>query len=135
MPQPPVGQNPATPWPQFPIVLKTTSSHEEGCSRRWSLATHKFLGKNGKVCGVEVEQVEWIPNPDGGRPIMRPTGKVEVIEADLLLLAMGFLKPEQPEFPENVFVAGDAASGASLVVRAIADGRKAATDINSYLTK
>jgi glutamate synthase (NADPH/NADH) small chain len=84
---------------------------------------------------VEVEQVEWIPNPDGGRPIMRPTGKVEVIEADLLLLAMGFLKPEQPEFPENVFVAGDAASGASLVVRAIADGRKAATDINSYLTK
>ena len=135
MPQPPVGQNPATPWPQFPIVLKTTSSHEEGCSRRWSLATHKFLGKNGKVCGVEVEQVEWIPNPDGGRPIMRPTGKVEVIEADLVLLAMGFLKPEQPEFPENVFVAGDAASGASLVVRAIADGRKAATDIDSYLNK
>lgn len=64
MPQPPVGQNPATPWPQFPIVLKTTSSHEEGCSRLWSLATRKFLGKNGKVCGVEVEQVEWTPDPD-----------------------------------------------------------------------
>lgn len=135
MPQPPVGQNPATPWPQFPVVLKTTSSHEEGCSRLWSLATRKFLGKNGKVCGVEVEQVEWTPDPDGGRPVMKPTGKVEVIEADLVLLAMGFLKPEHPQFAENVFVAGDAASGASLVVRAIASGRKAATDIDSYLNK
>ena len=135
MPQPPVGQNPATPWPQFPVVLKTTSSHEEGCSRLWSLATRKFLGKNGKVCGVEVEPVEWTPSPDGGRPVMKPTGKVEVIEADLVLLAMGFLKPEHPQFAENVFVAGDAASGASLVVRAIASGRKAATDIDSYLNK
>ncbi len=135
MPQPPVGQNPATPWPQFPLVLKTTSSHEEGCSRRWSLATHKFLGKNGKVCGVEVEQVEWIPNPDGDRPTMKSTGKIEVIETDLVLLAMGFLKPEHPQFAENVFVAGDAASEASLVVRAIASGRKAATDIDSYLNK
>ena len=135
MPQPPVGQNPATPWPQFPLVLKTTSSHEEGCSRRWSLATHKFLGKNGKVCGVEVEQVEWIPNPDGDRPTMKSTGKIEVIETDLVLLAMGFLKPEHPQFAKNVFVAGDAASGASLVVRAIASGRKAATDIDSYLNK
>lgn len=61
--------------------------------------------------------------------------KVEVIEADLVLLAMGFLKPEHPQFAENVFVAGDAASGASLVVRAIASGRKAATDIDSYLNK
>ena len=78
MPQPPVGQNPATPWPQFPVVLKTTSSHEEGCSRLWSLATRKFLGKNGKVCGVEVEPVEWTPSPDGGRPVMKPTGKVEL---------------------------------------------------------
>ena len=135
MPKPPVGYNPATPWPQWPVVLKTTSSHEEGCSRLWSLATRKFLGKNGKVCGVEVEQVEWTPGPDDGRPAMKPTGKVEVIEADLVLLAMGFLKPEHPQFAENVFVAGDAASGASLVVRAIASGRKAATDIDSYLNK
>ena len=66
---------------------------------------------------------------------MKPTGKVEVIEADLVLLAMGFLKPEHPQFTENVFVAGDAASGASLVVHAIASGRKAATDIDSYLNK
>lgn len=87
------------------------------------------------MCGVEVEEVEWQPNPEGGRPIMKPTGKVEVIEADLVLLAMGFLKPEQPKFAENVFVAGDAATGASLVVRAIAGGRKAAADIDKYLSK
>ena len=133
MPQPPVGHNEATPWPQWPVVLKTTSSHEEGCTRRWSLASNRFIGKNGKVCGVEVEEVEWIASPDGGRPTMKPTGKKEVIEADMVLLAMGFLKPQQPEFPANVFVAGDAANGASLVVRALADGRKAAQAIDSYL--
>ena len=82
-----------------------------------------------------MEEVEWLPNPDGGRPIMKPTGKKEIIKADLVLLAMGFLKPEQPQFPENVFVAGDAATGASLVVRCIAAGRKAAKDIDNYLKK
>lgn len=135
MPKPPVGHNPATPWPQWPIVLKTTSSHEEGCNRRWCLTTNKFVGKNGNVTGAEVEEVEWLPNPEGGRPIMKPTGKVETIKCELVLLAMGFLKPEQPEFPKNVFVAGDAASGASLVVRAIASGRKAAQEIDKFLNK
>ena len=136
MPKPPVGHNPATPWPQGPVVLKTRSSHEEGCSRRWSLTSNRFIGtKDGRVCGVEVEEVEWIPSPDGGRPIMRLTGKKETLKADLVLLAMGFLKPQQPAFASNVFVAGDAATGASLVVRCIAGGRKAAQDINAYLTK
>lgn len=135
MPQPPVDHNPATPWPQWPIVLKTTSSHEEGCIRRWCLTSNKFIGKNGKVTGVEVEEVEWIPAADGGRPQMKPTGKKEIIEADIVLLAMGFLKPQQPEFPENVFITGDAESGASLVVRAIAAGRKTAEKIDSYLSK
>ena len=133
MPQPPVGHNPATPWPQWPVVLKTTSSHEEGCTRRWSLASNQFIGKNGKVTGVEIEEVEWIPATDGGRMTMKPTGKKEVIEADMVLLAMGFLKPEQPKFADNVFLAGDASMGASLVVKAIADGRKAAKAINAYL--
>ena len=133
MPQPPIGQNPSTPWPQWPVVLKTTSSHEEGCLRRWNLASKRFIGKNGHVIGVEVEEVDWLPATDGGRPIMQSTGKVEVIEADMVLLAMGFMKPIQPLFPENVFVAGDAASGASLVVRAIASGRKAAQEIDKYL--
>ncbi len=136
MPKPPVGHNPATPWPQWPVVLKTSSSHEEGCTRRWSLTSNRFIGtKDGRVCGVEVEEVEWIPSPDGGRPAMRPTGKKETLKADLVLLAMGFLKPQQPAFASTVFVAGDAATGASLVVRCIAGGRKAAQDINAYLTK
>ena len=136
MPKPPVGHNPATPWPQWPVVLKTSSSHEEGCTRRWSLTSNRFIGtKDGRVCGVEVEEVEWIPSPDGGRPAMRPTGKKETLKADLVLLAMGFLKPQQPAFASNVFVAGDAATGASLVVRCIAGGRKAAQDINAYITK
>ena len=133
MPKPPVGYNPATPWPQWPAVFKTTSSHEEGCTRRWCLASNQFLGKNGKVTGVEVEEVEWIPAADGGRPTMKPTGKKEVIEADMVLLAMGFLKPEQPKFAKNVFLAGDAETGASLVVRAMAGGRKAAAEIDAYL--
>ena len=133
MPQPPVGHNDATPWPQWPVVLKTTSSHEEVCTRRWSLTSNQFIGKNGKVTGVEVEQVEWKPSADGGRPTMVPTGKKEIIEADIVLLAMGFLKPEQPEFPKNVFIAGDAATGASLVVRAMAGGRKIAAEIDKTI--
>lgn len=133
MPKPPVGENPSTPWPSWPVILKTTSSHEEGCERRWLLNSNKFIGKNGKVTGVEVEEVEWVPNPEGGRPIMKGTGKTEIIECDMVLLAMGFLKPQQPQFPENVFVAGDAASGASLVVRAIASGRATAEAIDNYL--
>lgn len=136
MPKPPVGHNPATPWPQWPMVLKTSSSHEEGCTRRWSLSSLKFIGsKDGHVTGVEVEEVEWLPNPDGGRPTMKPTGKKEVIKAELVLLAMGFLRPEQRELPEGVFVAGDAATGASLVVRCIAGGRKVARDIDAYLSR
>lgn len=135
MPQPPAGENPATPWPQYPMVLKTSSSHEEGCTRRWCLTTNKFTGHDGKVTGAEVEEVTWEPSPDGGRPVMKPTGKKEVIKADLVLLAMGFLKPVHPEYPENVFLAGDAATGASLVVRCIASGRKAAEDIDAFLSR
>ena len=133
MPKPPVGNNPATPWPQWPVVLKTSSSHEEGCTRRWCLTSNKFIGKGGKLTGVEVEEVEWTPSPDGGRPTMKATGKKEVIKADMVLLAMGFLRPEVPEHPANVFYAGDAATGASLVVRCIAGGRKAAADIDQFL--
>lgn len=134
MPKPPVGENPSTPWPYWPVILKTTTSHEEGCDRRWLLNTNKFIGKNGVLTGAEVEEVEWVPNPEGGRPIMKPTGKKEVIECDMVLLAMGFLKPEHPGLAENVFLAGDAQSGASLVVRAIASGRKNAEAVDQYLS-
>jgi glutamate synthase (NADPH/NADH) small chain len=143
MPKPPVGHNPATPWPNWPIILKTTSSHEEGCTRRWNINTLEFLGENGKVTGVKVQEIEWKPatvpagSPAGAtaRPIMVAKGEPFIIKADLVLLAMGFLKPEHPEYPENVFVCGDAANGASLVVRAIASGLQTAKRVNEYLSK
>ena len=134
MPKPPVGHNPATPWPNWPVILKTTSSHEEGCERRWLLNTNRFIGDdNGHVKGVEVEGVIWEPNPEGGRPIMKLDGKKEVIDCDIVFLAMGFLKPTHPAYPSNVFVCGDAANGASLVVRAIASGRKTAEQVDVFL--
>ena len=133
MPKPPVGHNPSTPWPNWPVILKTTSSHEEGCIRRWNINTLEFLGENGKVTGVKVQEIDWEPNPEGGRPLMVEKNEPEIIKADLVLLAMGFLKPEHPEYPENVFVCGDAANGASLVVRAIASGLQTAEKVHAYL--
>lgn len=135
MPMPPIGNNPVTPWPQWPVILKNSSSHQEGCVRRWSLASTRFLGQNGCVCGVEVEEVEWRSEQPGGRIQMHGTGRKEIIKADLVLLAMGFLKPELPSLPDHVFVAGDAATGPSLVVRCIDGGRKAAQAIDSYLRR
>lgn len=133
MPEPPSGFNPATPWPSWPNIKKTTSSHKEGCQRRWLLNTNRFIGNNGILTGVEVEGVVWEPDPQGGRPIMKPDGKKEIIKCDAALLAMGFIKPQHPLFDDNVFVAGDAQSGPGLVVRAIASGRKVAEDIDAYL--
>lgn len=135
MPEPPAGHNPETPWPCQPAVLKTTSSHEEGCTRRWGLNTLGFIGKNGKLTGVEVEEVTWIPAPGGKGMTMKPTGKKEIIETGMALLAMGFLRPALPELPRGVFAAGDVASGPGLVVKAMAAGREAAEEIDRYITK
>lgn len=133
MPKPPVGpDDPNNPWPNFPRTFKTTSSHEEGCTRRWNINTLEFLGKDGRLTGVRVQEITWKPNPDGGRPLMEPVGKPEVIKCELVLLAMGFLKPQLPAFAPNVFIAGDAATGASLVVRAMSGGRKAAEEVEKY---
>lgn len=155
MPQPPERCNPDTPWPMYPRVLKTSSSHEEGCLRRWNLETKRFVGRDGRVVGVEVERVEWEKDADG-RWQMRRTGETETIEADLVLLAMGFVHPvheglvteldlslddrknvrgddTQRTSHDKVFVAGDALTGASLVVRAIASGRRAAEHIDRFL--
>lgn len=143
-------------WPYQPKVLKTSSSHEEGCERRWSLATQKFTGRQNKVTGLYVCEVEWQLKP-GGPPEMKlkpeTTGH---IEAGLVLLAMGFVHPVhagpvkqfgldlderkniridghyQTSTP-GVFATGDAASGASLVVHAIYAGRKAAESIDESL--
>ena len=134
MPKPPVGpDDPNNPWPLWPRVLKTTSSHEEGCTRRWNINTLEFIGKDGKLTGVRVQEIDWKPNPDGGRPVMVEKGKPEIIKADMVLLAMGFLKPQLTELPANVFAAGDCKNGASLVVRAMASGKEAAVKVDEYL--
>ena len=136
MPKPPVGpDDPANPWPNWPRTLKTSSSHEEGCVRRWNINTLRFLGENGRLTGVEIQPIDWEPNPEGGRPKMVPAGEPEVVKADSVLLAMGFLKPQLPEVGENVFFAGDVQSGASLVVRAMASGHAAAGSVDAYFNK
>ncbi|MBR4275946.1 MAG: glutamate synthase subunit beta [Prevotella sp.] len=136
MPRPVEGPvDPKNPWPNFPRTLKTTSSHEEGCTRRWNINTLEFIGENGRLTGVKVQEIEWKPNPEGGRPLMVPKGEPEVIKAELVLLAMGFLKPEHPQYPDNVFVCGDAQNGASLVVRAMASGKQTAHKVHNYLHK
>ena len=134
MPKPVEGPvDPQNPWPNYPRTLKTTSSHEEGCTRRWNINTLEFLGKEGKLTGVKVQEIDWEPNPNGGRPIMVEKGEPEIIKAELCLLTMGFLKPEHPEYPANVFVCGDSANGASLVVRAMASGKQTAEKVHAYL--
>jgi glutamate synthase (NADPH/NADH) small chain len=155
MPQPPVDKNPDTPWPFYPNILKTSSSHMEGCVRKWSLNTNKFIGENGKLKEVLVEEVEWSKD-ENGRMGMKPTGKTDLIKADLVFLALGFIHPiheglltelgvefdgrgnvaidkESKSNIGKVFATGDAAMGASLVVRAIASGRKVAEDIHNSL--
>ncbi len=134
MPRPVEGpEDPQNPWPNYPRTLKTTSSHEEGCTRLWNINTLEFLGENGQLTGVRVQEIDWKPNPAGGRPIMIEKGKPEIIKAELVLLAMGFLKPEHPKYAENIFVCGDAANGASLVVRAMASGKQTALNVHKYL--
>jgi len=135
MPRPVDGpDDPKNPWPQYPRTFKTTSSHEEGCIRRWNINTLEFVDDgNGCLAGARVQEIDWKPDPDGGRPIMVEKKSPEVIESQLVLLAMGFLKPDHPAYPANVFVCGDAASGASLVVRAIASGRQAAQSVIDFL--
>jgi len=155
MPQPPVDKNPDTPWPYYPNILKTSSSHMEGCVRKWSLNTNKFIGEKGKLTEVLVEEVEWSKD-ENGRMSMKPTGKTDLIKADLVFLALGFIHPvheglltelgvqfdgrgnvaidkESKSSIGKVFATGDAAMGASLVVRAIASGRKVAEDIHNSL--
>ncbi len=154
LPKPPVGHNPETPWPMFQKVLKTSSSHEEGCERRWCLTTNRFIGERNVLKAIEIEEVEWVVNE--GRQEMKRTGKTEVIEVDLVFLSMGFLHPEQEGLiselsldtndrknividrhgkttRDKVFACGDATSGASLVVRAMASGHKTADAIDKYL--
>ena len=136
MPKPPVGpEDPANPWPGYPRTLKTTSSHEEGCTRRWNINTLEFVGKDGSLSGVRVQPIDWKPNPEGGRPLMVEAGEPELLDVQVVLLAMGFLRPQHPEYADGVFVAGDSANGASLVVRAMASGRDVALKVDEWLSR
>lgn len=155
LPKPPVTRADDNPWPYFGKVLKTSTSQEEGCERFWSLSSVKFLGENGHVIGVEVEDVDW--KKENGRYNMEPIpGTRRKIDADLILLALGFVHPvlegllsdlelelnlrRNIKVDENhrtsrqkIFATGDSVSGASLVVNAIASGRKVAKEIDRFL--
>ena len=144
-------------WPDWPNILRTSSSQEEGCERRWSVGTNKFIG-NGKLEKIIGQEVEWLPGENGGRPQMKSVENSEFeMDVDLVLLAMGFIHVEHGRLVkelsvdlddrgnivtdkgtcatsvDKVFAAGDAAIGQSLIVRAIAQGRKAAVGIDIYL--
>jgi len=157
MPKPPLTRADDNPWPYFGRVLKTSTSHEEGCERYWSLATVKFHGKDNHVTGVEVQDVAWSLK-DEKYTMQAVPGTNRILDADLVLLAMGFVHPalegllaeleleldqrrnirvdqNQLTNREKVFAAGDSISGATLVVNAIASGRKAAKEIDKFLRK
>jgi len=157
MPKPPLNRTDNNPWPYFGKVLKTSTSHEEGCERFWSLATVRFLGKDNQVTGVEVEDVAWSVKEDKYTMAVLP-GTKRIIPADLVLLAMGFVHPViggllselEVELDQHknikvdknlstnrqkVFAAGDSVSGATLVVNAIASGRIVAIEIDRFLRK
>ena len=159
MPCPPEQRSENTPWPQWPYQLRTSSSHKEGCTRRWDVQTKSFEGKDGRVTKANMIKVEWEFDALG-RPMKfkEIAGSEFSIDTDLVLLAMGFVGPVKNGLlqelgleedargnvktdaafmtsREGVFAAGDVASGASLVVRAIAAGRNLADSVNAFLVK
>lgn len=157
LPMPPEERLPDNPWPYWPNIVKTSSSHEEGCERRWNISTRKFLGENGYVRQAEIIEVEWI-NKNGQMIMKEKPETLHLIDVDLVLLAMGFLHPVHEGLADEfgleydprgnikidskyqttvpkIFAAGDSMTGASLVVRAIHHGREAARAIHEYLLK
>ena len=145
------------PWPYWPMRLRTSTSHEEGCERFWSLLTKEFKGDNGRVKSLTTVELEWVPDPNGGRPQMKEVpGSEKEWPADLVLLAMGFVGPETDSIVDQlgveldergnvktgdgystnvpgVFAAGDGRRGQSLIVWAISEGREAARGVDEYL--
>jgi glutamate synthase (NADPH/NADH) small chain len=154
LPQPPEQENKALVWPYWPIKLRTSSSHEEGCDREFSIATKEFIGEQGKVTGLKSVHVEW----RDGKMIEVP-GSEKILKADLVLLAMGFVSPigsiletfgidkdsrgnakaategtrSYMTNVQKVFTAGDMRRGQSLVVWAIREGRQAARAVDEFL--
>jgi glutamate synthase (NADPH/NADH) small chain len=157
LPEPPETRNPDNPWPQWPVVLRSSAAHEEGGIRDYSIQTKRFSGSNGQVEVLHGIRLEWGPRDANGRPTMEEVpGSEFELEADLVLLALGFLHPEHGKMLEDlgveldgrgnvkvdgnrmtsqpgIFAAGDMARGQSLVVWAIAEGREAAHHTDAYL--
>jgi glutamate synthase (NADPH) small chain len=138
MPMPPEHRSPKTPWPAWPYQLRSSYAVEEGMQRFWSLNTLRILEHDGQVAGAEVVPVEWEFSPEGRPMKFVPAGPSHIIACDMVVLAMGFLKRTRAQVLEslglpdqsNVVLCGDAASGPSLVVRAIADGLKCARQLD-----
>ncbi|MBP6719954.1 MAG: glutamate synthase subunit beta [Rhodoferax sp.] len=154
MPEPPVEENRPMTWPYWPLKLRTSSSHDEGCTREFAISTKEFVGEKGKVTGLKTVRVEW----KDGR-MVEVAGSEQVLKADLVLLAMGFVNPvatvleafgvdkdargnarASTEFiggyatnVPKVFAAGDIRRGQSLVVWAIREGRQAARAVDEFL--
>ena len=154
MPQPPVEENRPMTWPYWPLKLRTSSSHEEGCEREFAIATKEFIGEKGKLTGLRTVRVEW---KDG--KMVEVAGSEQVVQADLVLLATGFVSPVASLLDAfgiekdargnakastdvtggyatsvaKVFAAGDIRRGQSLVVWAIREGRQAARAVDQFL--
>ena len=160
MPQPPVEENKALTWPYWPLKLRTSSSHDEGCERDWSITTKAFRGKDGKLTSVVTARVEWVKDDKTGQMKMQEVaGTEKEIPADLVFLAMGFVAPTasvleafgvdkdargnarattegEQSYVTNVpkvFAAGDMRRGQSLVVWAIREGRQCARAVDEFL--
>ena len=160
LPQPPVNENKQLTWPNWPMKLRTSTSHQEGCERQWSILTKSFEGnENGEVTKLICVEVEWKKSEDGSMKMIEVEDSEFEIEADLVLLAMGFVHPIHEGLVNNlslkldqrgnveadeisfktssdkVFVAGDCRRGQSLVVWAISEGRKCAERIDNFLNE
>lgn len=158
LPKPPEKRSEQDQWPYWPNTLRTSSSHEEGCERRWSLSTKRFIGENGKLKQVEVVQVEWRKDENGRWVMSELPGTTEKLDIEMVLLSMGFTQPihnglldaldleydqrgnvkvndKKQTSADKIFAAGDAEKGASLVVHAIEAGKVAAYEIDAYLAE
>ncbi|MCP4134924.1 MAG: glutamate synthase subunit beta [bacterium] len=158
LPQPPEHRSETDPWPLWPKLYKTSSSHEEGCERMWNVSTKKFIGENGKIKKISAVKVEWKKDDSGKYTMAEVPGSEFELKADLVLLAMGFVHVPHEGLVkdlgleldprgnigidencmtsiEGVFAGGDTTRGASLVVWAIQDGREAARGIDRYLSE
>lgn len=156
--KPPAERDPSTPWPLWPMQLRTSTSHEEGCERQWAILTKEFVGNDaGELTGVKLVDIEWYFDKNQGRSSFREIeGSERVIPCELVLLAVGFLHPQhqgllddlQVQYDkrgnvacdnyrasiDKVFSAGDMRRGQSLVVWAISEGREAAIEVDKYLS-